>query len=489
MTTDPEQLLKQGGISQIRTALVERRFPAVEIAQACLDRIEKISEAGPQLNAMRSVSTTALEQAERLDQTLSDGIAPGPLHGIPVLLKDNIQTNDGLPMSAGAMALREFYPRREATIVTRLRRAGAIIMGKTNLTEFADYVSDVMPSGFSGLGGIVRNPHGTQYGRGGGSSVGSAAAVAAGIVPVALGSETQNSIQTPACNTSIVGFKPSVGRVSRAGMFPLVPSQDSPGPLTRSVEDSWIVYSAISGPDPADTQTFRPSFLGDQRLAHIDDFSSIRLGAPRITMTDREDIEPVLHLFEDALSKLSNAGIHIVDPCDLPSAERLRDVRSSVFPTEFKAALNEFLIANGRPNGIGSIDELIAWNEAHEDAIPYGQPLLLAARDSGDLDQERYGSDRLRDVALSRQSGIDAALAAGDVDTLIVPMSVAAKCTGKAGAPVMAIPVGLDDAGAPFGVTIFTRYGDDARLFAVARAIEDIIGDLRRPVLAEFSVG
>ncbi len=482
---EPERLLRQGGISQIRSALVERRFSAAEIAQECLDRIETISESGPQLNAVRSVSTTVLEQAERLDQTLSDGIAPGPLHGIPILLKDNIQTTDGLPMSAGAMALRDFYPRREATIVTRLRRAGAVIIGKTNLTEFADYVSDVMPSEFSGLGGVVRNPHGMQYGRVGGSSVGSAAAVSAGIVTVALGSETQNSIQTPACNTSIVGFKPSVGRVSRAGIFPLVPSQDSPGPLTRSVEDSWILYSAISGPDPADTQTLLPSLLGGERLVGIQDYGSIRLGAPRITMTDREDIEPVLHLFEDALSRLSKAGIHVVDPCDLPSAERIRDVRSSVFPTEFKAALNEFLVANGRPNGIDSIDDLIAWNEANEEAIPYGQPLLLAARDSGNLDQGRYRSDRLCDVALTRQSGIDAALAAGDVDALIVPMSVAAKCTGKAGAPVMAIPVGLDDAGNPFGVTVFTRYGDDVRLFAIARAIEEIIGDLRRPVFAE----
>lgn len=485
MTTEPEQLLRQGGITQIRTALVERRVSAVEIAQASLDRIENLSEAGPQLNAVHSVSPTVLEQAERLDQILSDEMAPGPLHGIPVLLKDNIQTNDGLPMCAGAMALRDFYPQREATIVARLRRAGAIIIGKTNLTEFADYVSDVMPSEFSGLGGVVRNPHGTQYGRGGGSSIGSAAAVSAGIVPVALGSETQNSIQTPACNTSVVGFKPSVGRVSRAGIFPLVPSQDSPGPLTRSVEDSWIVYLAISGPDAADTQTLLPSFMGDQRLARTDDYSSIRLGVPRITMTDREDMAALIHLFEDALSKLADAGMHIVDPCDLPSAERLRDVRSSVFPTEFKAALNEFLIANGRPNGIGSIDELIAWNEVHEGAIPYGQPLLLAARDSGNLDQEQYGSDRLRDVALSRQSGIDAALVAGDVDALIVPMSVAAKCTGKAGAPVIAIPVGLDATGAPFGVTIFTRHGDDARLFAVARAIEETIGDLRRPALAE----
>lgn len=479
MDKDPDRLMSQGRLSEIRAAILERRLSAVEAAQWCRDRIDGISRSGPQLNAVRSVSDTALAQAKALDDAAARGEPAGPLHGIPVLLKDNILTADGQTATAGAAALQGFVPSREAALVTRLRRAGAVILGKTNLTEFADYVSDVMPSEYSGAGGVVRNPHGTRYDRGGGSSVGSAAAVAAGIVPLAFGSETQNSIQTPACNSSIVGFKPSVGRVSRAGIVPLVPSQDSPGPLTRCVDDARLVFAAIAGSDAADTLTLTPSLLGDSRAP----VGPIRIGVPRIAMADRDDMADVLPLFEATLTRLAKTGIAIVDPCDLPSAERIRDVRSSVFPTEFKAALNEFLAANGAPNGIGSIDDLIAWNQAHPEAIPYGQPLLLAARERNGLDDAAYRRDRLRDVVLTRQAGIDAALAAGGVDALIFPMSVAAKCTGKAGAPVVAIPVGLSASGVPFGVTLTASHGDDEILLAVAAAVEAAVGDRRVPKL------
>ena len=184
----------------------------------------------PALNAIRTIAPDAIEVARQLDDEIASGRIRGPLHGIPVVLKDNILTGDGMTAAAGAAALSGFKPGSDATLARRLRRAGALILGKTNLTEFADYVSEVMPSGFSGAGGMVKNPHGlADYGRGLGSSVGSAAAVAAALAPIAIGSETQNSIQTPACVSSVFGFKPSVGMVSRAGMIPLVPSQDSPG--------------------------------------------------------------------------------------------------------------------------------------------------------------------------------------------------------------------------------------------------------------------
>ncbi len=209
------------------------------------------------------------------------------MHGIPVLLKDNILTGDGMPASAGAAALADFVPKHAATLVKRLRQAGAIVLGKTNMTEFADYVSDVMPSGFSGAGGVVRNPHGIEYGRGQGSSVGSAAAVAAGFAPVAIGSETQNSIQTPACYSSVVGFKPGVGAVSRAGVIPLVPSQDSPGPLTRSVADAALVFAALAGADMHDTSTLalcgcaRRSAASEPRRCPHRRAAAMRRGSPR----------------------------------------------------------------------------------------------------------------------------------------------------------------------------------------------------------------
>ncbi len=327
-------------------------FSICEIAGWYLDRIERLDRAGPSFNAVRILSPDVLDVARRLDKELSSGRVRGPLHGIPVLLKDNILTGDGMTAAAGAAALVKFRPARDATVVRRLRAAGALVLGKTNLTEFADYVSDVMPSGFSGAGGMVKNPHGSlDYGRGLGSSVGSAAAVAASFAPVALGSETQNSIQTPASGSSVFGFKPSVGTVSRAGVVPLVPSQDSPGLLARSVEDAALLFSVLAGADCRDTLSVVAALDRNGGLTHRDP-KSIRIGVPRRAVADRADLESVMPQFEAALVELAKNGVTIIDPCDLPAAEQLQEARSSVFRTEFKAALNVFLEENGGPCGI-----------------------------------------------------------------------------------------------------------------------------------------
>jgi amidase len=478
-----EDVLLEGSVAAIRRAVGTKKVSIREIAAWYLARIEAFNRSGPALNAVRIVLPDVLEVARRLDDELAAGRDRGPLHGIPVLLKDNILTGDGMTATAGAAALLNFVPRRDATLVRRLREAGAVILGKTNLTEFADYVSDVMPSGFSGAGGMVRNPHGKEgYGRGLGSSVGSAAAVAASLAPIALGSETQNSIQTPACVSSVFGFKPSVGMVSRAGVVPLVPSQDSPGPLARSLEDAAVLLAVIAGADCRDGATLSVA-LDRPAAVPAGTPNSIRLGVPRRTIVDRTDLAGVMPCFEAAISELAKAGVTIVDPCDLPSAEQLQDVRSSVFRTEFKAALNAFLEDNDRPCGIGSIEALIKWNEEHREAIPYGQSLLIAASQTDGLENPSYRADRKRDIALSRQAGIDAALQYSGADALIAPMSAAAKCTGKAGAPVLAIPVGTDADGVPFSVTLFTSWGKDAALLEAGAAIAAIIGDRVVPKL------
>ena len=477
-----DEVLASGSISAIGRTLSEKRLSAREITDWYIARIEALNHSGPQLNAVRELAPDAVDAAKRADDELAAGRSRGPLHGIPVLLKDNILTAD-MVTTAGAAALKGFRPRRDATLVTRLRAAGAIVIGKTNLTEFADYVSEVMPSGFSGAGGVVKNPHGVApYGRGLGSSVGSAAAVAAALVPVAIGSETQNSIQTPSCVSSVYGFKPSVGMVSRTGVVPLVPSQDSPGPIARSVEDIALMLSVIAGADCTDTVSLEMPH-GPLGVLRPRDPATIRIGVPRRAMADRPDFAAVMAPFEALLSKLSKAGVTVVDPCDLPSAEQLHEVRSSVFRTEFKAALNAFLHNHDHPCGIDSLATLIRWNDAHPDSIPHGQSLLLAAEATAGLDDPQYRADRARDIALSRSAGIDAAVAASGADALIAPMTAAAKCTGKAGAPVLAIPVGLDGAGIPFGITLYAPRGRDRRLLDVAAAIAPIVGDRRIPKL------
>jgi amidase len=482
MTKDIENVLMRGSIAELRALYVERRLSVTDAVNWYLSRINDISQNGPAINAVREVSLRAIDDAKRADVAIASGEDLQALHGIPVLLKDNILTGDGMKAAAGAAALRDFQPDADATLVKRLRSAGAIVLGKTNLTEFADFVSDVMPSGHSGNGGVVKNPHGIEYGRGQGSSVGSAAAVAASLCMFAIGTETQNSIQTPASYSSVVGYKPTVGLISTAGIAPLVPSQDSPGPLTRSVEDAILVASVLAVTDVRD----KASLISSREM--LDGLScqglkDIRVGVMRKQMANREEFLPFLPFFENVLKKLSTAGATVIDPCDLPSAEQLQEVRSSVFRTEFKASLNNFLQENESPCGIDSMESLIAWNEAHPECIPYGQSLLLASNATKGIDDAQYQSDRARDISLSVTEGIDAAMNMFDVDVLIAPMGAAAKLTGKAGAPVIAIPCGMGPDLTPFGVTIIAKVGDDARLLAIGSQIERVVGERKVPVI------
>jgi amidase len=482
MTKDIENVLMRGSIAELRALYVERRLSVTDAVNWYLSRINDISQNGPAINAVREVSLRAMDDAKRADEAIARGEDLQALHGIPVLLKDNILTGDGMKAAAGSAALRDFQPEDDATLVKRLRSAGAIVLGKTNLTEFADFVSDVMPSGYSGNGGVVKNPHGIEYGRGQGSSVGSAAAVAASLCMFAIGSETQNSIQTPASYSSVVGYKPTVGLISTAGIVPLVPSQDSPGPLTRSVEDAILVASVLAVTDVRD----KTSLMSSREM--LDGLScqglkDIRVGVMRKQMADREEFLPFLPFFENVLKKLSTAGATVIDPCDLPSAEQLQEVRSSVFRTEFKASLNDFLQENKSPCGIDSMESLIAWNEAHPECIPYGQSLLLASNATKGIDDAQYQSDRARDISLSVTEGIDAAMNMFDVDVLIAPMGAAAKLTGKSGAPVIAIPCGMGPDLTPFGVTIIAKVGDDTRLLAIGRQIELAVGERKVPVI------
>lgn len=462
------------GLSSARAigeAIAAGKVTSYEATKWYLGRIEQLNTGVKGINCVRSISPLALEEASRADAEQAAGHSRGPLHGVPYLLKDNVFTVDGSFASAGSRALAHFIPPYEATLVARLRKAGAVLLGKTNLTEFADFVADTMPSEFSGVGGVVRNPLGLQYGRGQGSSVGSAAAVAAGLCAFAIGSETQNSIQAPAIHSSVVGFKPTIGRVSRHGLIPLVPSQDSPGALTRTVDDASLIFQAIAGPDIKDTAT-RVDFAKPARINMS--LQGLRIGVPRRFIADNITAENEKMAFERTLDSLAQAGAIIVDPCDLPSAQQLHEVRSTVFRTEFKESLNT-LLATLRPCGMTSMADIISWNNAHPDAIPYGQSLLEAANHSSGLLSPQYAEDRQRDIALSLDEGILAALKSGEADLLLSPMTAAAKCTGKAGAPVAAIPVGQVD-GVPFGVTLFSAPGHDQVVLYAAKAIEGVIG-------------
>lgn len=458
---DLSLLLNTGSAQAIGTAIAAGLTTSAEVTAWYLQRIAQYNGGQHGLNCVRTVSPLALAAARQADAEIAGGFARGPLHGVPYLLKDNVFTADGSPASAGCLAIAGFVPPYEATLVRRLREAGAVLLGKTNLTEFADFVADTMPSEFSGAGGVVRNPLGSRYGRGQGSSVGSAAAVAARLCAFAIGTETQNSIQSPALHTSIVGFKPSVGRISCHGVVPLVPSQDAPGALAVSVADCALVCEAMAGADSAGASA---------------PIEALRIGIPRSLMADSVLTAATQPSFERALQALAQAGAVIVDPCDLPSAAELAAVRSCVFRSEFKASLDA-LLAQLQPCGMAAMDDIIEWNRQHPEAIPYGQSLLEAASAALGILSAQYAADRQRDIALSCDDGIDAALGAGGVQVLLAPMSAAAKCTGKAGAPVLAIPLGVDADGLPFGVTLFAAPGADAMVLQAGAWIENLIGE------------
>lgn len=483
-TKELDALLEAGSVRQIGEAYRSGRISIEQSVRWFLARIERFNHAGPKLNAVKAVSVTAIEDAQRLDDALAKGHDRGSMHGIPVLIKANVMMGPDYTVHAGVTAFRDFRPTITATLVIRLREAGAIVLGQTNMTEFADYVADVMPAGFSGAEGTVLNPHGIDYGRGQGSSVGSASAVAAGFAPLAIGGETQNSIQTPASYSSVVGYKPSLGALTRAGIMPLVPTQDAPGFLGRTVTDVAAATAAMAGADVRDAASMVwPIERQEGAAARITSISDLTIGVPRRAMADREQFAGVMPEFDAALAALARAGATIVDPCDLPSADALHDVQSTVFATEFKASLNCFLADHRPSEDVHTLSDLIAWNTARPETIPFGQSLLIAAEATQGIAHPSYIADKRRDQQLSRAEGIDAALHSGNVDVLVAPMGAAAKCTGKAGAPTLAVPVGLSADGTPFGITLYARWGDDEAVLTAGALVEAHIGDRRLPMM------
>ena len=470
------------GIAELARAMADGRLTAVALTRHFLDRIDALNQAGPALNAVREINPAALDIAEALDAQRRAGRVRGPLHGIPVLLKDNIATGDGMACTAGSLALASLRPARDAGLVRRLRAAGAVILGKCNMTEFADYLSDVMPSEFSSAGGVVRHPYGKRYDRGGGSSVGPACAVAAGLCVAAIGSETQNSIQTPASQSGVVGLKPTVGLVSRAGVVPLAISQDTAGPLTRRVADAALLLSALAGVDLDDTLTLAAGPQVDADYARFLDPHALhgaRIGIPRQVYFGRPGHEAADAVTEQAIATLRAAGAIIVDPADVPTAHEVARLRSSVFAREFKVGVEAFLMTQGDAAPMHTLAQIIAFNQAHAgQCLRYGQALAEAAERTDGLDAAAYHADRLRDLTLTRELGIDAVCRQYRLDALLTPGGAAAKLSGKAGYPAVTVPAGFDGEGMPVGVSFIGPAFAEGRLLALAHAFECARGEL-----------
>ncbi len=453
-----------------RRQIEQNTFSAVDIVWFHLERIATWDQSGPSLNSVAELNPDALAIAEALDA----GDRRGPLFGVPVMVKDNIDTGDKMHTTAGSLALAESYATADAPLVVRLRRAGAILLGKTNLTELANFMSDHMPNGYSGRGGQVLNPYGPGQLDTGGSSAGSGVAVAAGLVPLAIGTETSGSILSPASQNSVVGIKPSMGLVSRTGIIPIAHSQDTAGPMTTTVRDAALVLGVIAGPDPNDPITLSSPF-GE---AH--DFTQYldarRLAGARLGLVgqgyQRDWTESDRVVMRRAVEDLRTLGAYVHEDVRLPDRE---EVSYEVLIHEFKVGLNAYLRQLGPRASVHSLGELIRFNHQNaEKSLKYGQSILLQSEATrGTLLEACYWKCRKQDLEWSRTNGIDAALDTHQLDALLFYGNYGANIAARAGYPSITIPAGYrDDDGKPIGLTFTGRRFSEPVLLGLAYAYE-----------------
>jgi amidase len=490
--------LESATIAQLQSALAARQLSARELSQICLERIEALDRNGPTLTSVIEVNPDALNIAEALDREGAGDHLRGPLHGIPMLIKDNIDTADGMLTTAGSLALIHSRPAQDATVAARLRQAGAVILGKANLSEWANFRSTHSASGWSGRGGQCRNPYALDR-TPCGSSSGSAAAIAAGFAVASLGTETDGSIVCPSAACSVVGIKPTLGLTSRAGVIPIAHSQDTVGPHARTVADAAAVLGALVGADARDeaTQASEGHFSTDY-TQFLDPLGlrGARIGVPRNYY--RGFSRAADAVTETAIEVMRSLGAEIIDPADIPTAEEM-NVRSDEYDVllyEFKADLNAYLADRGDPT-VQSLADLIRFNEEHRDEeMPYfGQELFYQAEDKGPLTEATYRDTLAKNQRLSREEGIDAVMTEHRLDALVAPTGAppvpidlvngdprlggSSNAAAMAGYPIVCVPAGYAY-GLPVGINFIGRAWSEPTLIRLAYAFEQA-AQVRRP--------
>jgi amidase len=519
----PMPALENASMSDIIGALADGRVTATALTGAYLARIEAYDRDGPMLNSLRALNPDALAAAGRLDGVTSS--VERPLAGVPILLKDNIATGDWLPTTAGSLALEGARARDDATIVKLLRDAGAVILGKANLTEFANIIAIEMPSGYSSLGGQVKNPfvpalpgeHGIPVVDPGGSSSGSAVAVAAGLCAASIGTETSGSLLHPASRNGIVTVKPTVGLISRAGIMPIAHSQDTAGPMTRNVRDAAVLLNVLAAVDPRDPVTERQRRPADYTADLTRDaMKGARIGVPSDPADPLNDcyygkLSPDgTKLMADAITVLQDLGAVIVR-ANVPTrgwiagpgvnmAVLNRNPLSRnkgnpggapiVFLYELKHGLNLYLKEWATNTGIKTMADIIAFNAANaKDALRFGQDLFLAADlTKGDLSEREYKSARAMDLLAARTHGMDAYMNQHRLDAVLFPGATGAAIAAKAGYPSVMVPGGFisgttdgkETPDYPLGVTFAGRAWSEHRLLRLAYAYEQA-SHMRKP--------
>jgi amidase len=414
--------LEDLSVAELQAGMRSGAYTARGITERFLARIDEMDKRGPAINSVIEINPDALALAGARDEERRAGRVRGPLHGIPVLLKDNIDTADNMRPSAGSLALAESVAPRDAFLVQRLRDAGAVILGKTNLSEWANFRSTKSSSGWSGRGGQTRNPYVLDRNPCGSSS-GSGAAVSAGFAPLAVGTETDGSIVCPASACGIVGIKPTLGLVSRAGVIPIAHSQDTAGPMARSVADAAVLLGALAGADPRDSATRASRGRAQADYTRYLDAAGLRgarIGVARNYFGFNDATDGVLN---EAIAAMKNAGATIVDPANIATKGKFDDSEFEVLLYEFKADLNAYLAGLGPRAPYKTLAELIDFNDKNRDReMPFfGQEIFVMAQKKGPLTTRAYQLALAKNHRLSRTEGIDAVIAKHRLDAIVAP--------------------------------------------------------------------
>ena len=504
--------MQEQSILELQNKMSSGELTARQLAELFLERIDSIDRNGPRLNSVIETNPDALEIASTLDEERRAGKVRSLLHGIPILIKDNIDTHDRMQTTAGSLAMEGNIASNDAFIVRQLRKAGAVILGKTNLSEWANFRGKHSISGWSSRGGLTHNPYALDRSACGSSS-GSGAAVAANLSAAAVGTETDGSIICPAQTNGIVGIKPTLGLLSRSGIIPIAHSQDTPGPMARTVADAAALLSAMTGVDAQDSATklalpkkhrdnvsrvegasAKRRFSDYTKFLDVNGLKGARIGVAR----NMAGGDPrIIKIFESCIDVMKQLGAIIVDPANLPNFNKFGKTETEVLHFEFKADLNKYLAsANAR---VKSMADVIKFNEENKERVLqyFGQEHMLAAQEKGNLRDKKYRDALAKNLSLTRKNGIDATMKKYKLDAIIVPSGgpswmidlvngdainwdmESTSPAAVAGYPHITVPAGYIF-GLPVGISFFAKAWQEPTLIKLAYAFEQAT-KIRKP--------
>lgn len=490
---------EEASVAGLGAMMARGEITSVTLTHAYLERIAEVDRGPSGLRSVMETNPEAEAMAAGLDAERRAGRVRGPLHGLPILLKDNIETADAMATSAGSLALARHRARKDAFLVERMRQAGAVVLGKTNLSEWANFRSSKSSSGWSGRGGQCRNPFALDRNPCGSSS-GSGAAVSANLAVMSIGTETDGSIVCPSSANGVVGIKPTLGLVSRSGIIPIAHSQDTAGPMCRTVSDAAALLTALLGVDPRDTVTGASAGRGADYTRYLDreGLKGARVGIGRKFFGRDARVDRIM---EDVIAAMKEAGAVMIDGCDLSPGSEYAESEYEVLLYEFKADLNAFLATVDPSLGVRSLDDVIRFNEENRaTSMPYfGQEIFLAAQKKGGLDAKEYRDALEKNLKASRQDGIDRALAKDKLDAIVAPTGGPAwlidlvngdsfsgvsssQPPAVSGYPAITVPAGFIS-GLPVGMTLMGAAWSEGALIKYAYAFEQATKHRRAPGL------